>query len=102
MHLILKRETTRPPGVNALQKQARFDALISEFNEERPHEALAMRMPAEVYTPSLRAYDGLPEIDPVPRQRCARHCLRPHLHAPQEDQHLHYHGQAKARNQESR
>ncbi|MER9547102.1 integrase core domain-containing protein, partial [Mesorhizobium sp. M0437] len=63
MHLTLKKETTRPPGMNILQQQARFDAFISEFNEERPHEALAMRTPAELYTPSSRAYDGLPELE---------------------------------------
>lgn len=63
MHLTLKKETTRPPGMNILQQQARFDAFISEFNEERPHEALAMRTPAELYTPSSRAYEGLPELE---------------------------------------
>ncbi|MER9794815.1 IS481 family transposase, partial [Mesorhizobium sp. M0213] len=48
MHRTLKQETTRPPGMNALQQQARFDAFISEFNEERPHEALAMKLPTEL------------------------------------------------------
>jgi transposase InsO family protein len=62
MHLTLKKETTRPPGMNILQQQARFDAFISEFNEERPHEALVMRTPAELYKPSSRAYEGLPEL----------------------------------------
>ena len=62
MHLTLKQETTRPPGANSLQQQARFDDFISEFNEERPHEALDMRCPAELYTLSGRAYDGLPEV----------------------------------------
>jgi integrase len=38
MHLTLKKETTRPPGKNALQQQARFDDFIREFNGERPHE----------------------------------------------------------------
>lgn len=56
MHLTLKQETTRPPGMNALQQQDRFDRFITEFNEERPHEALAMRCPAEVYTPSSRTW----------------------------------------------
>ena len=51
MHLTLKREATRPPGMNSLQQQARFDTFVQEFNTERPHEALAMKMPAEVYTP---------------------------------------------------
>ena len=42
MHLTLKQEATRPPGMNSLQQQARFDAFVQEFNTERPHEALAM------------------------------------------------------------
>jgi transposase InsO family protein len=62
MHLTLKKEATRPPGMNSLQQQARFDAFVREFNAERPHEALAMKCPAEVYRPSPRPYDGLPEI----------------------------------------
>jgi transposase InsO family protein len=63
MHLTLKKEATRPPGRNILQQQARFDAFISEFNTERPHEALAMKAPADIYTASSRPYNGLPEID---------------------------------------
>ena len=63
MHRTLKAETTRPPGMNALQQQARFDDFVSEFNDERPHEALDMRTPAELYSPSSRAYQGLPDLD---------------------------------------
>ena len=63
MHLTLKKETTRPAQMNSLQQQARFDDFINEFNEERPHEALDMKCPAEVYQPSTRTYNGLPEID---------------------------------------
>ena len=62
MHRTLKAETTRPPGANSLQQQARFDAFVSEFNEQRPHEALAMRTPAELCAPSSRPYQGLPEV----------------------------------------
>jgi transposase InsO family protein len=62
MHRTLKQETTRPAGENSLQQQARFDAFIAEFNEERPHEALAMKTPAERYAPSSRAYEGLPDL----------------------------------------
>jgi transposase InsO family protein len=62
MHLTLKKETTRPPGGNCLQQQARFDAFVSEFNAERPHEALAMKCPANVYSASPRPYIGLPEL----------------------------------------
>jgi hypothetical protein len=62
MHLTLKQEATRPPGMNSLQRQARFDAFVREFNAERPHEALAMKCPAEVYRPAPRPYNGLLEI----------------------------------------
>jgi transposase InsO family protein len=62
MHLTLKKEATRPPAMNGLQQQARFDAFLAEFNTERPHEALDMKTPAEVYRPSGRAYDGLPDV----------------------------------------
>lgn len=31
------------------------------YNQERPHEALGMKTPAEVYTPSPSRYDGDPE-----------------------------------------
>ena len=62
MHLTLKKEATRPPGMNSLQQQARFDDFLAEFNTERPHEALAMQRPAEVYTPSRRPYTGLPDL----------------------------------------
>lgn len=63
MHLTLKKETTRPPGMNSLQQQARFDDFLKEFNNERPHEALAMKCPQEVYKPSNQPYKGLPDID---------------------------------------
>lgn len=62
MHLTLKRETTRPPKANFLQQQARFDDFVREFNEERPHEALQMKTPAEVYQPSERPYRGIGEL----------------------------------------
>jgi len=61
MHLTLKQETTRPAGANLLQQQAKFDAFIQEFNFERPHEALDMQCPSQVYTASARPYDGIPD-----------------------------------------
>jgi transposase InsO family protein len=63
MHLTLKREATRPPGMNSLQQQARFDDFLEEFNTERPHEALQMKRPADLYTLPSRAYGGLPEVE---------------------------------------
>jgi hypothetical protein len=61
MHLTLKQETTRPAAANILQQQAKFDAFLEEFNQERPHEALAMKSPADVYIASRRTYLGIPE-----------------------------------------
>ncbi|HLY91331.1 MAG TPA: IS481 family transposase [Acetobacteraceae bacterium] len=63
MHLTLKREATRPAGGNSLQQQARFDSFVQEFNNERPHEALAMKCPAELYAPSAKPYQGLPDVE---------------------------------------
>src|SRR5579884_2277206 len=63
MHRTLKQETTRPAGANFLQQQARFDAFIREYNNARPHEALGMKVPAELYSPSVRSYDGLPDLE---------------------------------------
>jgi transposase InsO family protein len=51
MHRTLKQETTRPPGMNFLQQQERFDAFVNEFNNERPHEALDMKIPAQSIQP---------------------------------------------------
>jgi transposase InsO family protein len=81
MHLTLKKEATRPPGLNSLQQQARFDSFVREFNAERPHQALGMKYPAELYTPSARSYDGLPELTYPFHDRdvvvtaCGRLCL---------------------------
>jgi transposase InsO family protein len=81
MHLTLKQETARPPAINAIQQQEKFDAFAQEFNTERPHEALAMKTPAERYRPSLRPYLGLPPVEYPLHDRdlmitaCGRICL---------------------------
>src|SRR5215472_10178832 len=81
MHLTLKKQATKPAAANFLQQQARFDRFIEIFNHERPHEALDMRCPAEVYQPSPRPCTGLPDIDyPFHDKtfvvtRCGRICL---------------------------
>jgi putative transposase len=81
MHLTLKREATKPPGKNFLQQQAKFDAFIHDYNQERPHQALGMRYPAELYLPSSRPYTGLPELEypfhdrTITVTQCGRLCL---------------------------
>ena len=82
MHLTLKKEATRPAGANFLQQQARFDDFVAEFNTERPHEALAMKCPAEVYAPASKPYSGLPELTyPLhDREVMVTHCGRICMH----------------------
>ena len=81
MHLTLKKEATRPPGANSLQQQAKFDGFIDEYNNERPHEALDMKCPAQCYEPSQRPYTGLREPEypfhdrTVTVTSCGRICL---------------------------
>jgi transposase InsO family protein len=72
MHRTLKAEAARPAGMNSLQQQARFDAFVDEFNQERPHEALGMQRPADVYAPSQRLYRGLPDVTCPLHDRAAR------------------------------
>src|SRR5207248_9383335 len=54
MHKTLKDETTKPPGANARAQQRKFNTFVREFNHERPHEALDMRTPAQLYHASTR------------------------------------------------
>lgn len=81
MHLTLKKETTKPAGENLLQQQEKFDDFISEYNDDRPHEALDMKCPGEIYQPSTRIYSGLPEVEYPMHDRtitvthCGRICM---------------------------
>jgi transposase InsO family protein len=56
MHLTLKKEATKPASFNFLQQQSRFDDFIEIYNHQRPHAAIGMLYPGEVYTPSPRPF----------------------------------------------
>ncbi len=56
MHRSLKQATAQPPAANLRQQQEAFDRFLEEYNWDRPHEALEMKTPAEVYVPSGRSY----------------------------------------------
>ena len=58
LHLDISRQLER---AGYTERQAAFDLWRKEFNEERPHEALGMRFPSEVYRDSERKYEGTPE-----------------------------------------
>ena len=81
MHLTLKKEATKPPGMNLLQQQAKFDDFQDGFNAQRPHQALGMRFPSDLYKPSPRPYRGLPSLayplhdKVITVTHCGRICL---------------------------
>jgi len=75
-HETLKAETATPPRASVRAQQRAFNQFQIYYNEERPHEALDMRTPAELYTPSERSmpvslpeheYDGAFEVRRIRR-----------------------------------
>jgi len=48
--------TTRPPAANLAAQQRRFSRFTAEFNRIRPHRALDLRTPSQLYAPSPRLY----------------------------------------------
>lgn len=65
MHRVPKAETARPPAANRCQQQTRFDRFRDEYNQVRPHEALAGEAVGLV-----EVVEGVEEeavADPVPR-----------------------------------
>jgi len=61
MHRTLKQDLR--PAADWRGQQRELDRFRHDFNQVRPHEALAMQTPASVYEPSLRPYpQRLPEI----------------------------------------
>lgn len=58
LHRDVERELR---GASLVEQQAGFDEWRRTFNQERPHEALAMKCPAQVYRKSARRYEGTPE-----------------------------------------
>ena len=55
-HLTLQTEATASPAPSKPAQQRRFDRLRQEFNDVRPHEALAQTPPARTYRGSPRPY----------------------------------------------
>jgi len=81
MHLTLKKEATKPTAKNFLQQQAKFYDFIDYYNHQRPHQALDMKYPAELYRNSPRPYRGLGELEypfhdrTITITHCGRICL---------------------------
>lgn len=61
MHLDISKQLER---AGYEHRQAAFELWAKEFNQERPHEALGMRTPSELYVPSHRRYErGIEKIE---------------------------------------
>jgi transposase InsO family protein len=66
LHLDIERE------LRGQEQQASFDEWRRKYNEERPHEALAMKRPAELYQPSPRKFEGTPDDLNYPQMESRR------------------------------
>jgi len=62
------------------EQQASFDEWRRVFNEERPHEALAMKRPAELYKPSPHKFEGTPQDLSYPNMEARRVKSTGHIH----------------------
>jgi len=60
MHRDVAVEVEGDAQADSAAQQATLDVWRQTFNEERPHEALGMRVPSEVYHESPRAFDPTP------------------------------------------
>jgi transposase InsO family protein len=56
MHREVKAETTRPPAHDLKGQDVLFGRFLRDYNEERPHEGIGQRCPAELWRPSPRPY----------------------------------------------
>ena len=64
MHRTLKNEATIPPKGTLAAQRMEFDRWRAEYNDERPHEALAMKTPGSLYVASTRPYPGrIPNLE---------------------------------------
>ena len=59
LHLTLLQDTARPPARSLRQQLDRLHTFQREYNEQRPHQALANTPPADHYTASPRRWDGV-------------------------------------------
>jgi putative transposase len=58
MHRDMRQELQPVRARNKGHQQELFDLWRVEYNTERPHEALGMKTPSQLYTPSSRMYTG--------------------------------------------
>ena len=79
-HLTLKEAVASPPQETLILQIKEMEKFWSEYNFERPHEALSMKTPGSVYSRSPRDWDGKlrsPEYDSnmTVRKVCQSGCI---------------------------
>lgn len=76
MHRTLKAEATIPPEYSMNAQQDRFNRFRQEFDTVRPHQAIEMRTPAELYRPSDRKMPATIEAYDYPDHYLVRRVSR--------------------------
>jgi hypothetical protein len=76
MHRTLKQEATIPPASSLPAQHRKFDHFRQEFNDIRPHQALHMKRPAQLYRPSTRSFPGTIEAYDYPAHFLVRRVSR--------------------------
>ena len=67
-HRVLKAETATPPAQTWRGQQRRTQHWVRQYNEQRPHEALGMKVPAQWYRPRRRVWTEHPPPLRYPQQ----------------------------------
>jgi putative transposase len=67
MHADIYRELQMRASLNAFEQQKACDRWRRDFNHVRPHEALAMKRPADCYKRSLRNFHDRPVLIDYPQ-----------------------------------
>lgn len=76
LHRTLKADTARPPAATLRGQAQRFRSFQSTYNDERPHEAIGLIVPASLYVASPRRWSGrleAPAYDAHTHVRRVRH-----------------------------
>jgi putative transposase len=71
-----KQEATIPPSSSLRGQKRKFDGFREEFNEVRPHEAIDMKRPADLYQPSDRTLPKRVKVNDYPGHFLVRRVSR--------------------------
>ena len=81
-HRVLKAETAAPPAQTWRGQQRRTQRWVRQYNEQRPHEALGMKVSAQRYRPSRRVWTERRTPLRYHEAGCVRRCIGPNASAP--------------------